>query len=160
MNTGRQVIAYVPKGYVWAAFICAPVMCLILLYALYDLVTDWRNFGYWNTYLIVLVLAAVPFSFRYFRLLLSGERNMVWLEDGQVVFVHPDQFSVRCKDVADIKLASDDRGYPEASFTLNNRTQTSFRLQGLDQEPEVIVARLRTACGLPDEPNAATPRQA
>ena len=157
---GRQVIASVPMGHALFGLAIGPLLYAVLVYFLYIYFTqdDLSLYERWAIpSMTVTALAGLPLAIRYYRRLLSGKRDVVWLEDGQVIFVHPDQFSVRCGDVADIKSDFDDSGWPEAVFTLKDGSRKTFRVQGLDHPGYAIVARLREGCGLPEDPQAWKP---
>jgi hypothetical protein len=158
----RQVIASVSVGIAWYSLILLAAAFAFFPYALYDYLTDSEPGLYKRHYTIamtVILLAGFPLLLRYVRHLLSGNRHMVWLEAGEVIFMHRDVFSVRCDDISDIKPDFDDRGYAVAVFTLKDGSQKSFPIQVLDRSHYEIVARLRTACGMTEDPNAWKPQQ-
>lgn len=111
-SSDRQVIASVPAGIAWFSLAVLAAALAYLPYAWHDHLNNSQPSLYGRHYLIamtVAVLAGSPVLFRYARHLLSGNRHMVWLEAGEVIFLHRDEFAVRCSDIADIKPDFDNR---------------------------------------------------
>ncbi len=101
----------------------------------------------------------------FLAMLAAYRGRAIQIRNGKVVhhlYVRPRD----CADIVDVWIQIRDVG---SSFPMRfkfiewkSRDGKKFTVQGLmlSERADVVVARLRAACGLPEDPNAATPRQA
>lgn len=101
-----------------------------------------------------MILALAPLTVKVLRQFLSDERNALWLDDENMIFVHPSHLAIPRASIVDVRLDTDRYGYERAVIALRDGGKKAPLLHYVNAKPGVIVARMRAALGLPDDPDA------
>jgi len=150
----REVVATYSFRKAFSALLVPLFFGCIFLFGWYDFATDpagFSHFGVYSTYALffcsVCYLLWLPQIVWSFQQIFFDKKSAVWIESGNLIFMNPHFFKVRCSDVVSISLEQFGR-YKQSGITILLKDgRKKVVPTGLLTVPiDKIVNRLREIC--------------
>lgn len=91
-------------------------------------------------------IGALPLFYRIFRQVLFDRRRVIWIRNGDLIYLDPKYFSMHCIDIAAMTMAFDDRNREGILLTQKDGSTKLLFTGGLSIDGDEVLTKLKHIC--------------